>query len=281
MRDLQMVGAAAIAQCDADDGLKDGLISDPQSCHFDPAKLQCRAGQSDQCLTPEKVAFLRKVYGGPGAAEGIDGIPGLPPGAEAMLDGWHHWIAKPDARDGELAQGMIGRMMLRDPTWTFDEFDLARDLPQIRKWFAAFVSSPIDLAPFAAHGGRVVTYHGWADTGANPNLSVRMWDRLVAQLGRAQTDEALALFMVPGLSHCAGGPGPDGFQMLDALDAWRDRGVAPQSVIGRWQSSTPYAEVLDLPSGPVTAERPICRYPLKAKWDGHGDPKQAASFTCG
>jgi len=38
---LQLVGAAVLAACDGLDGVRDGLVSNPQACRFDPRVLQC------------------------------------------------------------------------------------------------------------------------------------------------------------------------------------------------------------------------------------------------
>ena len=278
--DLKLVGDAGLAACDAADGLEDGLIGDPQACHIDIAKLVCTPGQTSGCLTPAKAAFFAQVYRGPRDQGGREILPGMPVGGEAIADGWSHWITRPDARHAFFARGAIGGMLLHDPQWTVADFDLARDLPRLRRGFADMGANTPDLEAFRRNGGRMIVYHGWADAGINPLLSVGWRDRVVARMGRVRTDQTMALFMIPGVSHCVGGPGPDSFAMLDALDAWRDGGVVPASVQGEWHEGLPFATLLGLPAGLVKAARPICRYPARARWDGKGDPAKAESFTC-
>ncbi|WP_374595736.1 tannase/feruloyl esterase family alpha/beta hydrolase [Sphingosinicella sp.] len=278
--DLKLVGDAALAQCDSADGLTDGLIGDPRACRFDPSKLICAPGQDKACLTPNKAAFFKTVYNGVRDAQGRTVVPGMLVGAEAMRGGWHHWIAKADARHATFARGTIGAMMLQDPSWTPARFDLHRDFPAMREWFADFDADKDDLSAFRAHGGKMVVYHGWADAGINPYFTLDWYDRVVKTMGAARTEDTVALFMVPGLSHCADGPGPDNFQMLDALDGWRNEGIVPESTLGEWHEGPPLAAMLDLPSGPRKAARPICRFPRHARWDGVGDVTRPESFSC-
>jgi hypothetical protein len=278
--DLKLVGDAALAQCDSADGLSDGVIGDPRACRFDVSRLVCAPGQESACLTPNKAAFFSAVYSGVRDADGRTLVLPMPVGAEALPGGWHHWIAKPDARHATLARGTIGAMMLKDPSWTPERFDLVRDLPIVREWFADFDSDKSDLSAFRARGGKMVAYHGWADAGINPHFTLDWYDRVEKTMGKAQTEDTVALFMVPGLSHCAGGPGPDNFQMLDALDGWRDKGLVPESVLGEWHEGPPLAAMLDLPSGPRKAARPICRFPRQSRWDGVGDAARPESFSC-
>jgi Tannase and feruloyl esterase len=56
---------ALMKQCDAKDGVADGMISDPISCDFDPAVLACKPSQNDSCIAPEKVAAIKKAFAGP------------------------------------------------------------------------------------------------------------------------------------------------------------------------------------------------------------------------
>lgn len=279
--DLRLVGDAALAQCDGMDGVKDGLIADPRACRFDVMKLACQGpDRPGQCLAPAKVKLFAALYAGPRDAAGRAILPGMPVGAEGILGGWQHWITMAGSRHAYLAQGAIGQMVLRDPAWGFDRFDLSRDLPMLRRELAQVDAVSPDLSPLLRHGGRAIVWHGWADAGINPLMTIDWRDRVVTRMGRARADRVLALFMVPGLSHCFGGPGPDAFQMLDALDAWRDRGVAPERLTASWHAGSPFAAMLDMPTGAVTRTRPLCRYPRGAVWDGRGDPNRAESFAC-
>lgn len=274
--DLQLLGKARLAACDAKDGQSDGIIGDPRRCRFEPRALACRPGQSSGCLTPVKLKAARAIYRGP------PGLAGTPTGAEATPDGWAAWIVGPNARHRYFLQGAIGGMMLRDPARRIADFDLVRDAPKVRATFRAngVDAPPADLSAFRRRGGRLILYHGWADAGVNPLGSIRWRDAVAQRMGRRAADETLALFMVPGLGHCAGGVGPHHLDMLGALELWREAGQAPSQVLGTRFSGSPLAAAMELPAGRKISARPVCRYPAVARWDGRGDPDQAEHYRC-
>ncbi len=63
--DRKLITDALIKQCDAKDGIADGLISDPLACDFDPEMLACKGETNNSCLAPEKAAAIKKAMGGP------------------------------------------------------------------------------------------------------------------------------------------------------------------------------------------------------------------------
>ena len=145
------------------------------------------------------------------------------------------------------------------------------------------------MKPFAAHGGKLILYHGWNDPGISPLNSINYYENVLATMGKPQADSFLRLYMVPGMQHCAGGPGPDDFgefgispvndpqhNMYLALEEWAEKGTAPSTVIAsKIEGATPAG-----PGAKVKMTRLLCAYPQKAKYKGTGDPNEAASFAC-
>jgi feruloyl esterase len=144
------------------------------------------------------------------------------------------------------------------------------------------ISDDTDLTDFAKEGGRLILYHGWSDSGPSPFNSIRYYEDVQRAMTEAKAREFFRLFMVPGMYHCAGGPGPDSFgnhgnppvidarhDVLMALERWVEQGAAPEQLIA--------SKVVD---SRVQRTRPLCPYPQRARYDGKGDPNQAQSFSC-
>jgi feruloyl esterase len=125
-----------------------------------------------------------------------------------------------------------------------------------------------DLKPFVARGGKMLIYHGWEDQNIPPRSSVNYFSQLKLAMGR-DVENAVRLFMVPGMGHCGGGSGPNEFDMIAALEQWREQGKAPGSILA--------SRVED---GRVTRTRPLCPFPQIAKYSGNGSVDRAESFAC-
>jgi len=282
----KLVGDAVNAACDALDGIKDGILNDPRKCHFDPAVLTCKNGDAPDCLTSAQVESARRIYQGARTKAGDEIFPGILPGGEAGAGGWSRWITGTDP--GRGAHMTLGFPFLRyvafeDPAWDFrsfkfdgvDGFD--SDVEFIdAKLGPIFNNMNPDLSAFQAHGGKLIQYHGWSDPDISPLNSVNYYESVVDLMGRAavgrglsRTQEFYRLFMVPGMQHCGGGPGPDTFDMISALDKWVTAGVAPEKVIAT-----------KVVNGAVERSRPLCPYPQEARWTGTGSTDRAENFVC-
>ena len=263
---------AALDACDAQDGLKDGLISEPLSCHFDPAVVQCSAAgrvssDSADCLTAPQVEAARKLYTGvihPKTGERI--FPRLEPGSELSWGG-PAGGPEPLAVGGDLFKFVV----FKDPKWNFRTFDLARDYDAVHKIDGLDLSptSP-DLKPFVARGGKLLIYQGWADQNVAPQSTVEYYQNVVKTIGQKQADDSVRLFFAPGMAHCGGGEGPNVFDALTPLEQWREQGKAPASILATHSTS-----------GKVDRSRPLCPFPQVAKYKGSGSIDDAANFTCG
>ncbi len=124
----------------------------------------------------------------------------------------------------------------------------------------------------------MIHYHGFSDPDIPPQASIDYHDRVVALAsarGEApNVDGYYRLFMVPGMGHCGGGPGPNSFDMLSQLERWAERGAAPERIL-----ATKYRD--DDPRRGVLRTRPLCAYPGSAHYRGSGNTDDARNFTCG
>lgn len=263
-----LVQQAVLAACDANDGVKDGIITNPPACHFDPGVLECKAGESGDatdCLTAPQVAALRAIYTGPkNPRTGQQIYPGFSVGSEAQTP-----VLTLGKEPFPVATTFFRSPVFNDPTWDFRSFDYDHDVERaVAYGSAALDVPPTGLERFFAGNRKLLLSHGWADGLIPPQSTVNFYQALVNDIGprRARTDARL--FMVPGMGHCGGGSGPSSIDMLGAIDQWVQTGKAPEQLV----ASNP-------PGQPVRT-RPLCAHPKVVKYSGHGDTDQAQNFRC-
>jgi len=258
---------AVVAACDAIDGATDGLIENPTQCHFDPGTLQCRAGDDPSCLTAAQVKTVRAIMAPPKNRQTGETIfPTYQPGTEW---GWTRLLGGPNPYDTAVDQYKY--VVFSDPNWNWRTFDLEKDTAAgDRAGHGVLAAVNPDLTAFAQHGGKLLTYHGFSDNSIAPEASINFYkSAIVATRAAAASPDWLRLFMVPGMGHCIGGPGPDSFDMVPALEAWVERGTPPQQVLA--------SKILD---GRITRTRPLCPFPQQARYKGTGSLDEAANFSC-
>jgi Tannase and feruloyl esterase len=290
---LPAINKASLAACDAMDGVRDGLIENPLKCNFrkDPSALLCHGAESASCLTSAQLQTLKDIYAGYRASGGKVAYPGFMPGHETgwtlfLLDG-----ADPSQPFTDLsavgAVGFFKYFIFDKPDWNFLNWDYDKDMSFAdRKLASEINATDPDLKSFRSHGGKLLLYHGWTDPGASPLETVGYYDRMVATVSGTkpsmpgeetpafvdsiQSTESFArLFMVPGMDHCGGGPGPNVFDAFGALVNWVQKGLAPDKIIA--------AHMTD---GNASVTRPLCPYPETARYSGQGDTRDASSFVC-
>lgn len=288
-----LIQNAAIAACDAIDGIMDGLISDPRFCRFDPAVLTCKGADAADCLTVSQVGALQKIYDGPKNPRTSEKVyPGYPPGIE-NVPGSN--VIMP-ARQGTFSFGdtYFGEALFERKDWDFRTLDFDRDIAlSDRKASPVIDSINPDLRSFRARGGKLIQYHGWSDALIPAGGSVAYYENVVAFMskypdprsdGPKPVDTFYRLFMIPGMGHCYGGAGPTSiaatggtdaadpkYDLMFSLERWVENGVAPDMVIGSG----------NVPDDPTrTMSRPICPYPQVTRYRGTGDIHDAASFAC-
>jgi feruloyl esterase len=282
---IPVLAEAVNNACDALDGVKDGVLNDPRKCHFDPASLLCKNGDAPTCLTAPQVEAVRKIYQGGRTSDGEQLFPGIVPGGEAGPGGWSRWIT--GSGPGESSHASLGLPFLRyvlfeNPDWDYHTFRFDRtqgfdsdvDFAD-QKLGSIFNNMNPDLRAFQANGGKMIHYHGFSDPDISPLNSINYYESVVQFMDRngghglTQTRNFYRLFMVPGMQHCTGGPGPSSFDMVDALDQWAERGTAPDQII-----------VSHVTSGTVDRARPLCAYPHEARYKGTGSTDKPENFVC-
>ena len=310
---LPVLSNAARAQCAGQDGgvKTDLFLNDPRDCHFDPASVQCVPGQDPTtCLSAAQVTAARKIYRGPRNPQTGELIfPGYEPGSEANPANWPNWIvgasravdlsmSPGQALHLAFGSGFFADFVFQSANFDFRTLNFTSDVDLADDEFAAILNSTDpDLRPFNARGGKMIHYAGWADSAIAPINSVNYYNSVTAGLSsKAHRDhdggrleeiqEFYRLFMVPGMAHCTGGDGPNGFgngasvapvvdadhDLLKALERWVEQGVPPEKII-----ATHY--VNNDPTNGVQFQRPLCPFPQVARFKV-GDPTNADSFEC-
>jgi len=244
-----------LAQCDGLDGLSDGVIENVAACRaFDPKKLVCKPGQSENCIGAPLAEALEKGFAGP-------------------FDKAGYPIYTPNAFDtgivalqgGYLPSGGPGPF---GPPSAATEIDLDARINAIR-WDAAnrLTDTPYwtNLNTFLDRGGKMLVYHGVSDFWFSPFATWDWYERTAKTSGAAFTD-ASRFYMVPGMMHCQGGNAFDQFDLLAPLVEWVEQGKAPAGVTANRRA-------------PSTETRPLCNYPAYPHYQG-GDPAKAESFAC-
>jgi pimeloyl-ACP methyl ester carboxylesterase len=227
---------AATEHGDLRDGLRDGVIGgDPRRMGFDPAVLACGRSRSEHCLTPSQLDAVQRVYAGPVNSSGraLDYGGGPAPGSERA---WVGFLPGVDGRAPSERSGVdTTRFIMSDwgAAFGFRDFDFDRDPPRFAELEMLYAASNPDLRAFAARGGRLLAYHGWADPIVTPGATADYYDMAERVMGgREATQRFFRLFMVPGMGHCFGGAGPFAIDYLSALENWVERDVAPDQLTG-------------------------------------------------
>ncbi|HEX7081611.1 MAG TPA: tannase/feruloyl esterase family alpha/beta hydrolase [Gammaproteobacteria bacterium] len=282
---LALVADRVMAQCDAVDGLRDGLIDDPRKCSFEVARDVpiCPSGtDSDACLTEAQARAVQKIYDGPSTSDGRSIFPGFMPGSEAIVEGrdgvprsnWMGLIV-PGAPDAKAADFSLAEATMRylvfdppQPDWDYRTFDFDQDTALLERWGRIANATQTDLGAFRERGGKLIITYGWADTILQPMMGVEYYER-AAEANGENSDDFMRLFMVPGMAHCGGGVGPDQMDPVTAVIDWVEEGSAPDKLVAK--------KVVD---GATVRSRPLCPYPQVARYKGEGSPDDAASFEC-
>jgi hypothetical protein len=271
---LAAATAAAITACDAIDGVKDGVIEDPKRCNYDPKALIGTSAGDCGDFTEADVNLIRKFWEGPRREDGTFLWYGMERGADlSALFGSRGTPLKPQAFG--ISLDWFKYFLAQNPQldWTtITPAAYERFYDQSMEEFGAVIGTDNpDLTAFRDHGGKAILWHGWADQLITPEGTIDYFKRVRQQMGGPEkTSKFARLFLAPGVGHCGGGAGPAPYGQLDALLSWVEEGKAPVTLTSARRDQ----------SGAVTRSRPLCQYPLVAKYKGTGSTDDAANFVC-
>jgi feruloyl esterase len=287
-RKLAAIQKASLAACDELDGVKDGIINDPGKCRFDPAVLLCKNGDASDCLTQPQIDALNALYNGPKDGQGRNFFSGVSMGDET---GWRAWILGEDP-EASIASRFVRNdfryIVTGDPSWNVLTANVDAMLKESKEKTAADLDATNpDLGRFAAHGGKLIIYHGWDDPAISPGNAVAYFKAVQQTMGAEKVASFVRLYMAPGVEHCVQGPGPSAFGqfgmetargpkygLFDSVQDWVEKGSPIDDVV-----ATKY-EPGEGGARKALMTRPLCAYPKVPKYKGSGDTNDAASFTC-
>jgi hypothetical protein len=274
---LKLLADRVYARCDAKDGLQDGLITDPKTCDFEPARdlPVCSGADGDGCFTTAQIKTLDTIYADV-VLNGKRIAPGWPKGAEIAgptgKSGWDGWIMRQTglSQSAQYAESAVRYMIFPkpDPQYDLAKFNLERDAKLFDEVGKILNATDPDLTRFRDHGGKILMYMGWSDPALNPYMGTEYYEAVVNQMGPA-TREFFKLYMMPGVFHCSGGVGPACFDPLALVISWVEKGKAPEMIVAQQRDGNK-----------VVRSRPLCAYPQLAKYNGQGSPDEASNFHC-
>jgi feruloyl esterase len=265
MAKINAVHKEFIRQCDEKDGLKDGMVGDPEHCNFNPGTIQCKEGDNNDCLTAPQFEALRDIYAGTkNLRTGEKVLDGFEPGSEqqftALIGGKEPF---------PVAQSYFRDIVFNNPQWDYKSYDYDKDLAASYKAGSDILDAPSDgMAKFFEKGGKLLLSHGWSDGLIPASNTVSFYKSMTAKMNPKKAADSVRLFMIPDMGHCGGGDAPTVTDMLSVIDQWVDKGKAPERIIA---SNPPNQKPMS---------RPICPYPQVAKYKGSGSTDDAANFEC-
>ena len=258
-----VVHDAVVKRCASPIGKQDNLVDEPEKCDFDPRELQCKGADTPDCLTAPQVDLLQKLYVGPVNPRTNESIfPGMARGSELDMFG----IA--NGKEPTVPVNMFRYAVFHQAGWNWKAMDWDKDMKTAIDFMRPLVDVDADLEPFFDHGGKLLIYIGWNDD-HNPVDLIDYYQELVKKSGAQKTKKALRLFTIPGMGHCAGSVGCDTFNKISVIDAWVDKGKAPERIVAS-----------KVESGKVVRSRPLCAWPTVAQYKGNGDTNDATNFIC-
>ena len=295
---LPVLEKATMKACQVSGGVINGVVMNPGRCKFDPKTIQCPSGDGPNCLTSGQVAALQKILRGPVNSAGEQLHPGFPPGHEEDYAQYMTGDGKAGATPSSswALQEVFMRYFVFNPAFdSVKQFNFDKHLAALEPLAGAQDAANPDLSAFKAHGGKLIMYHGWADHSITPLRTIQYYAAVIDMMRNrrgekpgngdaGEVDNFMRLFMVPGMHHCMGGPGPNLFggpntgippqhdaqhDIVMALDRWVEDGVAPEKIIATHMTN-----------GVADLSLPLCPYPQQTVYSGSGDAAKAENYHC-
>lgn len=264
---LQKLQQSILEQCDAQDGLKDGVVQDPSTVHFDLSQVPG--------ISEEQRRAIAAIYNGARNARGQICV-GYPSGAECDPDQWIAWLVGPippmvekdHVPDLTFAFGtqVFKYLVFNQPDWDYSTYDFSNFEKDTRLAASFLNATNPNLDAFKARRGKLILWHGWADP-ALPAQATADYYRQV-QVHDQNAGEYCRLFLVPGCLHCGGGPGAAEVDWLSVIVDWVERDKTPDKLVASKSEN-----------GKIVMTRPLFPYPRYAVYKGSGDANSADSFV--
>jgi tannase/feruloyl esterase len=264
---------AELAQCDASDGLADGIISNPRACRFDPATIRCAPGtDDDSCLTDSEIRVVNTIRSELELANGKLVYSRLGIGDPSRGFGVFQPLGPPGSPTvASFGGAYLGYIVYSDPSYDPAKYDVNRDLhtvDHVLESVYGFTADTVALKKYLRSGKKIIVWHGTEDMAVSHIDAIRTYETMIEAAGKG-ADNA-RLYTPPGVQHCGGGPGADRFDLIGALTNWIENGSAPHTLVAAKVNST----------GSVVFTRPLCEFPGYPQYVGYGDPTIASSFEC-
>ena len=276
---LDLLGAKVLEACDALDGVRDGILTDPRDCKFSLASIRGCAGDrpAPDCLTSAQRAAIARIYAPATDERGRVAYAGQPFGGENLPFGWSTWIVGndsaflrashlPSLQAAFLIEG-AKYFIFSDSAWDYSSYR-GTLFPETRRMAALADATDPNLQPFAAHHGKLLIYHGWNDPALNPLETIDYYEKVLAHDPTAR--DYVRLFMLPGVLHCGGGSGPSDVDWMALITDWVEHDRAPEQPIATKRGK----------GGTALMTRPLCVYPKRAAYVGSGSTDDAKNFVC-
>jgi feruloyl esterase len=288
--DQMLIANSYLEKCDDEDGIVDGILTNPNQCNFKIESLLCEGEGDQDCLSEQQVQAMQVIYQGPRDHLGVLDS-GFPLGGEQSEEGMKTWMTgglnlrNPEPDNEQLnpggyeipvipnslfgfGNGVMQNMIFNDPDWDYSTYsydNYREDSSSIAKILNA--TNP-DLSSFRDRGGKLLMYHGWSDRALSANATIKYFDDVMSHDPSARND--VRLYLMPGVDHCFGGKGPTFVNFLTTIDSWITSGDAPEALEASWMrwDFVPYESRL------------ICPHPKQLVYDGQGPTREAASFSC-
>jgi len=265
---------AAVAACDAADGVKDGVIENPRRCGYDAKELVGTSAPNCGEFTDLDAEVIRRIWQGPRRRDGSFLWYGLQRGAD--FSGLTSTGGTPlTGRPNPITLEWWRFFLTQNPQWDWSVLTPALYEQywdqSVEEFSAVLATDNPDLTAFRDHGGKIVLWHGWSDQLIYPEGTIDYYQRVQQEMGGARNTATFArLFLAPGVGHCGGGPGPQPTGQFDAVVRWVEEGQAPETLNSVRREG----------AGAVVRSRPLCAFPLVARYKGSGSTDDAANFSC-
>lgn len=278
---VQTLANAVMGQCDGLDGLKDNVIGRPDLCTVNLSALRCTGAESDSCLTDAQLESAKTMYEPTSVVGGRYTWPGFPFGGEtadpAHLQGWGGFGQM--QLGGDFMKYFVAQSATADPS----QIDPTQYTSRLDYLSGLIDAVNPDLSQFTARGGKLLLWHGLTDWLITPHNTTDYYNKVVASAGgQAAAEQFVEYYQAPGVDHCSNafagtrigvGQGADAVDLVGPMFDWIEKGVKPSSkkIVATDSLAAP---------GTKAMQRPLCKYPQYAKYNGSGDPNAESSFTC-